>query len=434
MAIFHHYLKMSGTQSYKKVAFVNLILCMLTMISISEARVKSYTGTIHFDSNADGTPEMILNSTGLSVSTNNPTQALEVQGNALVSRSLTIGGNAMGSTNLYIQGSLGFEGVHISANVTLSNSSRVYVNSASDNIFISLPYAGNVLGQEYMIKKMSSLNSVYILCSSGGRIDSSYGMALGVGSMGTLSLISSGNRQWSIVSTYSSNTLWSPSQLNTAVWFDANDSSTITTDSAGNISQWSDKSGNNRHAAQGTDNMRPRYRESGLDGRGTISFDGSDDILNIGGADFLIRSAYAIINANDGTPFSAFNRVLSSPTDPKIHALYAESGAANFISSLPQTGAVSNTFYTDGAESIDFTALSDHKMVGAIGNSDSSARGDWKLGGPANMWNGDIVELITLTTALSTSDRQKLEGYLAWKWGVEIRLSTTHPYRYHPPL
>lgn len=252
--------------------------------------------------------------------------------------------------------------------------------------------------------------------------------------MGTLSLISSGNRQWSIVSTYSSNTLWSPSQLNTAVWFDANDSSTITTDSAGNISQWSDKSGNNRHAAQGTDNMRPRYRESGLDGRGTISFDGSDDILNIGGADFLIRSAYAIINANDGTPFSAFNRVLSSPTDPKIHALYAESGAANFISSLPQTGAVSNTFYTDGAESIDFTALSDHKMVGAIGNSDSSARGDWKLGGPANMWNGDIVELITLTTALSTSDRQKLEGYLAWKWGVEIRLSTTHPYRYHPPL
>ena len=31
-------------------------------------------------------------------------------------------------------------------------------------------------------------------------------------------------------------------------------------------------------------------------------------------------------------------------------------------------------------------------------------------------------------TALYTSDKQKVEGYLSWKWGLEGKLPSTHPY------
>lgn len=50
--------------------------------------------------------------------------------------------------------------------------------------------------------------------------------------------------------------LWSPLQLSPAVWLDATDTDTVVLTS-GAVSQWSDKSGNNRHATQSTAANRP---------------------------------------------------------------------------------------------------------------------------------------------------------------------------------
>lgn len=41
---------------------------------------------------------------------------------------------------------------------------------------------------------------------------------------------------------------------------------------------------------------------------------------------------------------------------------------------------------------------------------------------------GTISEILVFNTALSNADRQLVEGYLAWKWGLQSNLLTTHPY------
>jgi hypothetical protein len=42
--------------------------------------------------------------------------------------------------------------------------------------------------------------------------------------------------------------------------------------------------------------------------------------------------------------------------------------------------------------------------------------------------------VITLSSAKqSTADRQKSEGYLAWKWGLTGNLSSSHPYKFAAP-
>jgi hypothetical protein len=41
---------------------------------------------------------------------------------------------------------------------------------------------------------------------------------------------------------------------------------------------------------------------------------------------------------------------------------------------------------------------------------------------------GYVSEVIVYNRALSTSDKQKVEGYLSWKWGLEGKLPSTHPY------
>jgi len=46
---------------------------------------------------------------------------------------------------------------------------------------------------------------------------------------------------------------------------------------------------------------------------------------------------------------------------------------------------------------------------------------------------GAIGELIVLDAVPSVATRQKLEGYLAWKFGLEGNLPTGHPYKGHRP-
>jgi len=43
-------------------------------------------------------------------------------------------------------------------------------------------------------------------------------------------------------------------------------------------------------------------------------------------------------------------------------------------------------------------------------------------------WCGDLAEVIIFTSALSTYQHKQVEGYLAWKWGLQAQLPATHPY------
>jgi len=47
--------------------------------------------------------------------------------------------------------------------------------------------------------------------------------------------------------------------------------------------------------------------------------------------------------------------------------------------------------------------------------------------------NLDLAEIIIVHSALSTEQRQLLEGYLAWKWGLQASLPLGHPYYNFPP-
>jgi hypothetical protein len=46
---------------------------------------------------------------------------------------------------------------------------------------------------------------------------------------------------------------------------------------------------------------------------------------------------------------------------------------------------------------------------------------------------GDIAEFVILSSTPSNDDRQKMEGYLAHKWGLDGNLPSGHPYKSAPP-
>lgn len=51
--------------------------------------------------------------------------------------------------------------------------------------------------------------------------------------------------------------------------------------------------------------------------------------------------------------------------------------------------------------------------------------------GHYDTWGTALAELIMYSNALSATDRKKVEGYLAWKWGID--LSSSHPFFAAPP-
>jgi hypothetical protein len=44
-----------------------------------------------------------------------------------------------------------------------------------------------------------------------------------------------------------------------------------------------------------------------------------------------------------------------------------------------------------------------------------------------------MSEVLLYTTPLTTVQRQQVEGYLAWKWGLVGSLPANHPFRLFPP-
>ena len=47
--------------------------------------------------------------------------------------------------------------------------------------------------------------------------------------------------------------------------------------------------------------------------------------------------------------------------------------------------------------------------------------------------NGDVGEVLLYNIALTTLQRQQVEGYLAWKWELVGNLPASHPYKNSPP-
>jgi hypothetical protein len=93
-------------------------------------------------------------------------------------------------------------------------------------------------------------------------------------------------------------------------------------------------------------------------------------------------------------------------------------------------------------EGIDNSAASlaelyvDGSSVGNIVTTAVIPSGDLWLGQRTDGYamNGDIAEAIMVCADLSVSDRQKIEGYLADKYGLQANLPAGHPYKSSPPF
>lgn len=232
---------------------------------------------------------------------------------------------------------------------------------------------------------------------------------------------------------------WTPDTLaaDLDIWFDAADAATIT-QAGGAVSQWDDKSGNDRHATQTTAAYQPQYSATGLSGQPALLFDSSALQASISTQDNVDFSLAIVFDAAVNTGSSGLAVQTSRNT------LFQ--GAGGDWRSF--TGAVNLSVGANGAWlyllSIDYGATSRLRRAGASTSTPTIAgttqTGSLMLIGsaavpPTTSLTGDVpvAEIILFNRALTLAECETVEGYLAHKWDFADQLPGGHPYKAAAP-
>lgn len=244
--------------------------------------------------------------------------------------------------------------------------------------------------------------------------------------------------------------LWTPANTDTLLWLDAQDADTIT-ESGGAVSQWDSKGNLSISLTQGTASLQPTYDAANT----YVDFDGTDDRMVVGSRFGLAANPDLLwcivgrLDANSGT----VDRwgTLGSPTS--AGTLSATGGSQGFSwrhnngyvafgstsaylgsDHLYVYGRLTGTNYITGDKFWrDGTSISS-TASGSGTNSPTNTTASFTLGNGSsnNPLNGRIYEMV-IVESQDSDLRQQLEGYLAWRWGLEGNLPVDHPYKNGAP-
>lgn len=220
-----------------------------------------------------------------------------------------------------------------------------------------------------------------------------------------------------------------------ALWYDASDASTITLNGTA-VSQWNDKSGGARNIVQATASNQPAYTSNGMNALSTVTFDGTNDRLLRTASDSVLttltRSLFFVVKLTNASG----ERCL---LDIGNYLALTQSGTTGrWYDANPSTFTFpsANSAYSCSIvqDSTSGGLRVDGGTAAATGGATTSfGNGAFGIGsiatGTGLFWQGDIAELCYYTGKLSDADRQRLEGYLAWKWGLSGNLPSGHPYK-----
>jgi hypothetical protein len=243
-----------------------------------------------------------------------------------------------------------------------------------------------------------------------------------------------------------------------AMWLDPSDASTVT-QSAGLVSQLSDKSGNGGNAIQPKASMRPSLAPKALNGRAAIAFGAAKTVTGLTSAQGSFSSTIstfvvASLNPAGIVPQRLLGLGLGVTTGADTLMLVANVGATNgaFIANCSSAeGTLTNAGLNAPEFDIPTTAALLEATDDGIAlipyhdgisqqprNGAALARSGYTLGfnhvASGQFWTGLIAEVIVYDRTLTTAERQRVEGYLAWKWGLQERLPRDHPYASAAPV
>jgi len=253
--------------------------------------------------------------------------------------------------------------------------------------------------------------------------------------------------------------LWTPAVMATHAWYDADDLSTIV-ETGGFVSQWDDKSGNDRHLAQVGGGLQPLANKTVvLGGKNALYFNGAN-YLEMSGFGLTGDNALTVVAALTKGPAQTGPRTICQLGDDQqapggvVMGATSNSGLRYYYSTyvyydpvLTIPGAEEGYLYSSQrAASADITDAkifengTEFTRIFFSSRPVNVVEDTFRVGAYYRDVDGfyyskivtNLGEMVVLNQA-DDATRQKVEGYLAHKWGLDANLPGGHPYKTTPP-
>jgi hypothetical protein len=235
-------------------------------------------------------------------------------------------------------------------------------------------------------------------------------------------------------------TAWTPANLgaNLLGWFDGADSATVTVSGAG-VSQWTNKGVPGFTLTQGQDAYKPTYSASAV-----VFADNSNQYLAAGSPPI----AYDVLIVGAPDTYNDWRTLLlsvSGSTTENTLLIQNTGGIGIYNNNFYQAGGLT---WANAAQGLCYAQFSNAGPVfmsrdgGALASTGIAQMGI-PLEGVGSSGSfathsytqafGAVYELVFVPYNSSTDTRQRLEGYCAWKWGLQGLLPSGHPYKAAAP-
>ena len=242
------------------------------------------------------------------------------------------------------------------------------------------------------------------------------------------------------------------------LWFDAADQATFTL-SGTNISQWRDKSTNFYTVNQASVSNQPVFTanmQNGLSGiqfqSNTFLFSAGSNIPNFSSGSAtsvfiaarngstntnwnIINTIWFLGNGNNGTTRYHFSFNLSTTPGTALYANNALAGQVTSNAVATNTNAILGFTASSTSSSIHVNGSTNTFSGVTLPNANDATYFIFNDNRNNNLLSINIAmfEMIGFNKQVSTTERQQIEGYLAWKWGLQRNLPSSHPYATYPP-
>lgn len=249
---------------------------------------------------------------------------------------------------------------------------------------------------------------------------------------------------------------WLPSALGSSVLchYDCSNRATIT-EAANQVSQLDDLGPRGYDLPEATASQQPITNTRNINGLNVLDFDGVNQELQLNTPGPYLRNVSgalvaAVIQADTITGENGFFEVADDSGTSRLKFQVQNSTISIAGRRLDSDGYVEREAqaidtnphlvvaifdYVNAAWDVSLDGSLDGSQAFQTAGNTSDTDGDdmglsWR---PGEKFDGVIGECIAVENDVTTDTRQRLEGYLAHKWGLAGNLPASHPYKNNPP-
>ena len=224
-------------------------------------------------------------------------------------------------------------------------------------------------------------------------------------------------------------------------WFDTYDASYTTTGNT--VTKWQNKAEGVGSSSATTGSGTVSINQAYLNGKSSVRFPAGTNYLN-STVSFStnLRSTFfvATVGASAASTFANVILIGNDTIGGQLYG-YGNQLQLNKAGTSALTTAANNYFGSTSIVSITTTTgntgiwvngsnqtLIQNNITSTFWDTGSSTLSIGGFTGLTTSSNADIYELLHFDGTMTTFQRQQIEGYLAWKWGLQANLPATHPF------